>query len=87
MTGIKRKWRDMDELEREEMSLCLHIPPLSLHFISLSPFPLSLSPFPPFPRSQAAAGCDSLFCSDGDDNAANNYEEFLQAATSLVPLI
>ena len=60
----KRKWGEIDELNREEMSLCLHFPPLSPfhHSITispLSPFPHSL-PISSQPSCKAAAGCDSL---------------------------
>ena len=42
MRGKRRKWSELDELEREEMSLYLLFP-LSLHFLILSPFPRSLA--------------------------------------------
>ena len=46
MRGKRKKWRGIDKLGREKMSLCLHFPPLSTF-----PLSISISPLSPFPHS------------------------------------
>ena len=48
MSKIEKKWREIEDMEREEISLCHHFPPVSPFYLSisicaLSPFSHSLS--------------------------------------------